>query len=123
ILPLLSPLRRHHSSILSPYATLMRCLAATPEDVQEIHRAIRLELANIFDADIASRVRLLYGGSVTKSNASNLLRQDDIDGLLVGGASLDPGHFLAICQQASEHATAGLTAPECAAVSGFAVSG
>lgn len=91
-------------------------LAATPEDVQEIHRAIRLQLANIFDADTASRVRLLYGGSVTKSNASNLLRQDDIDGLLVGGASLDPGHFLAICQQASEHATAELTAPECAAV-------
>lgn len=79
-------------------------LAATPESVQEIHYAIRLELTDIYGAEVASRVRLLYGGSVTKNNAAELLRQEDIDGLLVGGASLDPGHFLAICQLASDQA-------------------
>lgn len=79
-------------------------LAATPENVQEIHYAIRLELTEIYGAEVASRVRLLYGGSVTKNNAAELLRQADIDGLLVGGASLDPGHFLAICQLASDQA-------------------
>jgi triosephosphate isomerase (TIM) len=54
----------------------------------------------------AERIRLLYGGSVNKTNAKELLVQTDIDGLLVGGASLDPGHFLAICQQVSEQAIA-----------------
>jgi triosephosphate isomerase len=79
-------------------------LAATPDSVQEIHHALRLELSAIYGAEAASRVRLLYGGSVTKSNTAELLRQEDIDGLLVGGASLDPGHFLAICQLASDQA-------------------
>jgi triosephosphate isomerase len=77
-------------------------LAATPAIAQEVHQCIRAELARIFDQETANRVRILYGGSVTKSNASDLLQQTDIDGLLVGGASLDPGHFVAICEQASE---------------------
>lgn len=77
-------------------------LAATPAIAQEVHQCIRAELARIFDQDTANRVRILYGGSVTKSNARDLLQQTDIDGLLVGGASLDPGHFVAICEQASE---------------------
>jgi triosephosphate isomerase len=46
----------------------------------------------------------VYGGSVNKTNATELLKQKDIDGLLVGGASLDPGHFLTICEQVSEQA-------------------
>lgn len=77
-------------------------LAATPAIAQQVHQYIRAEVTRLFDADTANRVRILYGGSVTKANASELLRQPDIDGLLVGGASLDPGHFVAICEQASE---------------------
>jgi len=77
-------------------------LAATPAIAQQVHQFIRAELTRIFDAATANRVRILYGGSVTKSNARDLLQQTDIDGLLVGGASLDPGHFVAICEQASE---------------------
>ncbi len=77
-------------------------LAATPQIAQEIHEFIRGELVNIFDQEIAQKIRILYGGSVNKTNAVELLGQKDVDGLLVGGASLDPGHFLAICEQASD---------------------
>lgn len=76
-------------------------LAATPQLAQEVHAFIRNELIHIYDAITANRIRIVYGGSVTKTNATELLSQPDIDGLLVGGASLDPGHFLAICEQAS----------------------
>jgi len=77
-------------------------LAATPEIAQEAHQFIRDVLVNVFDLITAQRIRILYGGSVTKNNAKDLLIQKDIDGLLVGGASLDPGHFLTICEQASQ---------------------
>ncbi len=80
-------------------------LAATPEIAQDIHQYIRDELTNIFDQKTAERIRILYGGSVNKQNAYELLKQKDVDGLLVGGASLDPGHFLAICERASELTT------------------
>lgn len=79
-------------------------LAATPAIAQAVHQFIRAELARILDPESAARVRILYGGSVNKTNARDLLSQPDIDGLLVGGASLDPGHFVAICEQASEQA-------------------
>lgn len=79
-------------------------LAATPEIVQDIHFFIRQELIRLYNTKIANRVRIVYGGSVSKNNATELLKQRDIDGLLVGGASLDPGHFLAICEQASAQA-------------------
>jgi len=79
-------------------------LAATPHIVQEVHHFIRKELANLYNRETADRIRIVYGGSVNKSNATELLKQPDIDGLLVGGASLDPGHFLAICEQVSEQA-------------------
>lgn len=79
-------------------------LAATPEMAQEVHQFIRRELSVLLGDATAERIRLLYGGSVNKTNAKELLAQTDIDGLLVGGASLDPGHFLAICQQVSEQA-------------------
>ncbi len=81
-------------------------LAATPEMAQAVHAYLRRELSRLFDAETADRVRILYGGSVTKANARDLLQQPDIDGLLVGGASLDPGHFMAICELASELAEA-----------------
>ena len=81
-------------------------LAATPDMVQEVHQFIRNEITSLYNEKIANRVRIVYGGSVNKNNASELLKQPDIDGLLVGGASLDPGHFLAICEQVSELAMA-----------------
>lgn len=77
-------------------------LAATPDMVQEIHKFIRGKLIDLYDEKIANSLRIVYGGSVNKTNARELLNQEDIDGLLVGGASLDPDHFLAICKQADE---------------------
>ncbi|HEY7773365.1 MAG TPA: triose-phosphate isomerase [Marinagarivorans sp.] len=76
--------------------------SATPAIAQAAHQIIRTELRGIFGAQDAERIRIVYGGSVTQNNVADLLAQADIDGVLVGGASLDPGHFLAICQQASD---------------------
>ena len=81
-------------------------LAATPAIAQEVHAFIRTQLAAMFGRSTANRLRILYGGSVNKINTRELLIQADVDGLLVGGASLDPGHFLAICEQASHLANA-----------------
>jgi triosephosphate isomerase len=67
---------------------------ATPEIAQEAHRFLRGLLAGILAG--AEGVSLLYGGSVTPDNAASLIAQPDIDGFLVGGASLDPQKFLAI---------------------------
>jgi triosephosphate isomerase len=66
---------------------------AGPEDAQEMCAAIRAELTELFDADVAAKVRLLYGGSVKASNAAAILKERDVDGVLVGGASLDPAEF------------------------------
>ncbi|MER2491730.1 triose-phosphate isomerase [Catenovulum sediminis] len=83
--------------------------AATPEMAQEVHQFIRHELSAQYGETQAQSIRLLYGGSVNKDNAKQLLTQTDIDGLLVGGASLDPDHFLTICQQATKQAEAQLS--------------
>ena len=72
---------------------------AKSDQAQEVHALIRGMLA-VQDAKIASDVRLLYGGSVKAANAAELFRMPDIDGGLVGGASLDAGEFLAICAAA-----------------------
>ncbi len=69
---------------------------ATPELAAEAHAVIRREAAEIFGADFASKLRILYGGSVKPENASALMSQEEIDGALVGGASLDPKSFAAI---------------------------
>ncbi|MDX1692772.1 MAG: triose-phosphate isomerase [Ketobacteraceae bacterium] len=74
-------------------------LTATPEQAQEVHRNIR-ELISSQDASVGDGVRLLYGGSVKAANAEELFRCPDIDGGLIGGASLDPSEFVAICQAA-----------------------
>lgn len=66
---------------------------AGPEDAQEMCAAIRTELSNLFDADVAAKTRLLYGGSVKASNAASILNETDVDGVLVGGASLDAAEF------------------------------
>ncbi|WP_334170515.1 triose-phosphate isomerase [Sinomonas sp.] len=69
---------------------------AGPEDAQEMCAAIRAELSSIFGDDAARGARLLYGGSVKAANAAAILGQPDVDGVLVGGASLDPAEFASI---------------------------
>lgn len=69
---------------------------ASPADAQEVHAAIRSTLTELFGANVAAQTRILYGGSVNEANADSLLSQPDIDGALVGGASLSAEKFLAI---------------------------
>src|SRR5262249_15377374 len=70
--------------------------AATPEIAQVVHRFIRLWLEECFGRECAQKVCLLYGGSVSTDNIAQLMQQTDIDGVLVGGASLDPTTFAQI---------------------------
>ncbi|SFU94116.1 triose-phosphate isomerase [Halomonas korlensis] len=72
---------------------------ASPEQAQAVHEVIRARLAR-YSAPLAEGMQLLYGGSMKASNAAELLAQPDIDGGLVGGASLKVDDFLAICQSA-----------------------
>ncbi|MFT5448875.1 MAG: triosephosphate isomerase [Gammaproteobacteria bacterium] len=73
-------------------------LSATPEQAQEVHAGIRAQLRSVGADSDATRV--LYGGSVSAENAAQLFAMDDIDGGLIGGASLKADDFLAICQAA-----------------------
>jgi triosephosphate isomerase len=74
---------------------------ATPEQAQEACAFVRALVADR-SKEAAESVRILYGGSVNDENAAELLGQPDIDGALVGGASLDPGKFAAIVDAASK---------------------
>ncbi|HEY7214470.1 MAG TPA: triose-phosphate isomerase [Thermoanaerobaculia bacterium] len=69
---------------------------ATPETAQEAHRFLRGQLGELLGEAAAAAVPILYGGSATPENAPGLIAQADVDGFLVGGASLDPLKFLAI---------------------------
>jgi triosephosphate isomerase len=71
---------------------------ATPTDAQEVIGAIRGRLVTSYGADVADVVRILYGGSVKGANIAAIMEQPDIDGALVGGASLDAGDFVRICR-------------------------
>jgi triosephosphate isomerase (TIM) len=71
---------------------------ATPEQAQEMHAVIRRQIATLCGEDAAKHLRILYGGSVKPDNAAALLGQADIDGVLVGGASLDAGNFARIAR-------------------------
>ena len=75
---------------------------ATPKDAQEVCGAIRERLAELYDADVAQKVRILYGGSVKADNIAGIIAQPDVDGGLVGGASLDPVEFVKICRLGEE---------------------
>ena len=75
-------------------------LTATPQQAQEAHDLIRKLLAEMYDAELAEEIRILYGGSVKPDNAAELMHQQDVDGLLVGGASLKADDFLAIIRAA-----------------------
>lgn len=74
-------------------------LTATPEQAQEVHASIRAQVAQL-DAGVASGLRILYGGSVKAASAVELFGMQDIDGGLVGGASLNADEFGAICRAA-----------------------
>ncbi|WP_432471104.1 triose-phosphate isomerase [Amphritea sp. HPY] len=76
-------------------------LTATPEQAQEVHAAIRKQLAQN-DEVIAEQLSILYGGSMNAGNAAELLAQTDIDGGLIGGASLKADEFLTICAAAAD---------------------
>jgi len=69
---------------------------ASGEDAQEMIAAIRKKIEELYDKETADKVRILYGGSVKPENIKELMSKPDIDGALVGGASLDPQSFLAI---------------------------
>ncbi len=73
---------------------------ASPEQAQEAHAHVRREVAKVLGGGAAERIRILYGGSVKPDNASELLRQPDLDGALVGGACLKAESFLAIIRAA-----------------------
>jgi triosephosphate isomerase len=73
---------------------------ATPQQAQDVHRFIRGKIA-LHDREVANEVRIQYGGSVKPDNAAELFGQPDIDGGLIGGASLKASDFLAICRAAN----------------------
>ena len=75
-------------------------LTATPQQAQEVHDFIRNLLLEMYGGRLAEEIRILYGGSVKPGNAADLMAEPDIDGLLVGGASLKADDFLAIIQAA-----------------------
>lgn len=72
---------------------------ATPAQAQDVHFAIRTRLSELFSPEVAQQIRLQYGGSVKPANAAALLSEPDIDGALVGGASLKSESFLSILSQ------------------------
>jgi len=73
---------------------------ATPQQAHEAHNFIRKLLAQMYNERLAEEIRILYGGSVKSANAADLMHQQDVDGLLVGGASLNAEDFLAIIRAA-----------------------
>ncbi|MCB1106303.1 MAG: triosephosphate isomerase, partial [Cephaloticoccus sp.] len=75
---------------------------ATSDQAQEVHAFIRGLLTKLFGETIAQKVRILYGGSMKPSNAPELLAQKDIDGGLIGGASLESRSFVDLVKAAAE---------------------
>jgi triosephosphate isomerase len=71
---------------------------ATPDDAQEVCGAIRARISAVHGHEVGTSVRILYGGSVKPDNMPAIMAQPDIDGALVGGASLDAGDFVRICR-------------------------
>lgn len=77
---------------------------ATPEDAQEVCGAIRGKLAELYSTELADGVRILYGGSVKSGNVAQIMAKEDVDGALVGGASLDPEEFAKIVRYQAHNA-------------------
>lgn len=78
---------------------------ATPEDAQEVCAAIRDALGSLYDTETAQAVRIIYGGSVKSGNVASIMAGTDVDGALVGGASLEAEEFASICRY-QQHLTA-----------------
>jgi triosephosphate isomerase len=74
---------------------------ATPQDAQEVCGEVRRTLWELYPGELADGVRVLYGGSVKSSNVADLMAQPDVDGALVGGASLDAEEFASLCRLAA----------------------
>jgi len=74
---------------------------ATPANAQEVCAALRAALTEKYGAEIADAVRVLYGGSVKSGNIGELVAEADVDGALVGGASIDPDEFAKLCAMAA----------------------
>lgn len=75
---------------------------ATPEQAEETIKEIRNVLSNLYTKEVADKIRILYGGSVTPNNIKELLKEPNIDGALVGGASLEPTSFLSLVNAARD---------------------
>ncbi len=75
---------------------------ATPEQAEEVHRFIRQQISEIYNEEIASLIRIQYGGSVKVENIEELIKQEDIDGALVGGASLEADSFVEIVKRVNQ---------------------
>jgi len=73
-------------------------MTASPEQAQEVHEMIRQTVSDRFSPKTGETIRILYGGSVNQANAKKLMNMNDIDGALVGGASLNANDFASICQ-------------------------
>ncbi|HSK26962.1 MAG TPA: triose-phosphate isomerase [Jiangellales bacterium] len=94
----------HASSVVVAYEPVWAIgtgLTATPADAQEMCAAIRERLAELYSRELADGVRVLYGGSVKPDNTAGIMAGADVDGALVGGASLDAEGFAAICRYRS----------------------
>ena len=96
---------------------------ATTEQAQEVHAFIRGLLVKLFGAGVADKVRILYGGSMKPSNAPELLAQKDIDGGLIGGASLEARSFVELITAAAAVALLGETVTARLVLSSLAVLG
>lgn len=103
-----SALSAHDASVLSrlvlayePVWAIGTGQTATPQQAQDVHAWVRGKVAGHFGAAFGASLRIQYGGSVTADNAATLMSQDDVDGALVGGASLDCGGFARIVMASS----------------------
>jgi triosephosphate isomerase len=104
VLPIIAPATRPVAIAYEPVWAIGTGKNAGPAEAQEVHQAIRKWLAHAA-APLASDTRILYGGSVKPDNARDLLAAPDVDGCLVGGASLDGASFAAIVRAAEALAT------------------
>lgn len=92
------PMRPLLSIAYEPVWAIGTGKAATPVEAQEAHAFVRAELGRILGQSMAAKIRILYGGSVTTTNAAGFLQCPDVDGALVGGACLDPVGFSQLCE-------------------------
>jgi triosephosphate isomerase len=101
LVPVLGTLTREEAARLlvayEPVWAIGTGETASPADADAMHRAARARLASAYGAEAARAIPVLYGGSVKPENARELLAQPEVDGVLVGGASIDPRGFAAIC--------------------------